>query len=180
MISPFWEVIAILVGIVIALIGGSWKLFSAADNHRRRYREDVITLRAILVTKELTPILVSLSRQFQNTNETDTDLKKALEKTEVANIFRQMLQIARKIFEIEELAKSIFTHCNNCGWDLLLFASIPSIAIIFLYFEVIGIFYYTLIVLFLAVLIKTVFDFIQYRKSVNRFISKDNEVRMIW
>jgi hypothetical protein len=179
LISSFWEATTVLVVIAIALCGGSWKIFSTVEENRRKYREDGNALRAILVTNELLPILLTFSGQLESAK-TLEGVDKILEKQESGRTLRQMLQVSRKVLGMEDSIESILANCNRCGYDLLLLTGIPSISIVLAFLETTEFFYYALIVALTVLLAKTVLDFVRYRRATDRFTSKDKEIRENW
>jgi hypothetical protein len=181
LIQYFWEATAVLVGITAGLLGASWKLFSSIDDNRTKYRDDSASLRAILITNELLPILVKFSSQLEQIRKDDpSNVEKMLEGQESNRTMKQILQVTRKIIDIEDIIKDILVKCNDCAYDFILLAIISAAFIPTIYFEPELVYYYIFVFVLAIILVKVAFDFVKYRKRIRLLIIKDNKIRENW
>ena len=182
MIQYFWESTTILAAATAALLGASWKLFSNLDDNRKTYRSDSDSLRAILISNELLPLLVAFSTQLDQVKQSDPSggIEKVLERQESSRSIKQVVQVTRKIVEIERIVEMIIENCNRCGYDFLLLSSIPIVGIVLNFFDAPIILYYAVAIILAAFLLKSISDFVKYRKGIRRLITKDSEIRENW
>jgi hypothetical protein len=181
LIENFWEVAVILIAAFTGLVGAGWKLFSNVDNHRTKYRDDEAALRAILITNELLPELLKFSNGFEEFRKKHPlEEEKVLESQESSRRLKIILQITRKIVDIEGIVKEIQVKCGDCAYDLLGLAIVPAAFLAIVFFEPDIIYSYSVLVFLVVLSIKTIYDFVKYRKRIRLLITKDNEIRENW
>lgn len=183
MITNWVEVVGILIAVLAALIGAFWKLISKASDNKSRFQRDLEAIKAIVVSKNVVPEIISLIERV----EIQKGLRPGLSLEDImspsdsgfAYSLRRLLQSWNPIAEIERLYLEMVNCTFRCAYDMIGLATLPGITILWVFVDSFWEYFTPLVLLSgLIILIKAAFDVLSYTRTLHRFINKDNEIRL--
>jgi hypothetical protein len=181
LIENWLQLLGILLPVLAALLAAFWKLLDKIDKNKSKYQQDVLAIRGTVIAGDVIPRLIGLIEKVET--ERTLDQSKTVEQIlEKATYGHSMQQIVNRINELNDMdilyTRTIFLSFA-CAYDVLSAAVLTGICTLWLFIDQYWEYFISMVILAgLIILIKLVYDILQYTRNLNRFIQKDNEMRL--
>jgi len=181
LIENWVEVLGLLILILVALLAAFWKLLNKAGENKSKYQMDVLAARGTTISRDVVPQLITLMERVEKIrtlNQSKT-LEEILEEATHGYSLQQIINKINEINDLDVLYLKTISLAFNCAYDVLLAAVLIGTTIVWLFVDRYWEFFIPLVVFAgLIILIKSIFNILQYSRNLHSFIKKDNELRL--
>lgn len=181
MIENWVEVLGLLLMVLVALLAAFWKLLNKAGENKSKYQLDVLAVRGTVLSRDVIPQLIELMQRVESIRMLDRSktLEQILEKATHGYSLQQIVKRISEINDLDVLYLKAISLAFACAYDLLLAAVLMGISIVWLFVDQYWEYFIPLTIFAgLIILIKSIYNVLQYTRNLRAFIQKDNEMRL--
>jgi hypothetical protein len=181
LIENWIQLLSILIPVLAALLAAFWKLLDKIDKNKSKYQQDVLAVRGTVISEDVIPQLIELIEKVETERALDQSktVEQILEKAIHGHSIQQIVKRINEVNDMDILYIKTISLSFACAYDLLLVAVLTGVCIIWLFIDQYWEYFISLAIFAgLIILIKLIFNILQYTRNLHRFIQKDNEMRL--
>ena len=128
MIEQFWTALGAIVVVVIALVGGFWRLRQHIDDFQRKYSDSISAMEAKIRSSKMLPEIIKLILEVEKDRATDSNatLEAILSEEKYLRFIRGITQSENEIIEIKNRYSSLKATISTLSNNLLILAFLVS------------------------------------------------------